>query len=44
LHDEVAIKVTSLQAGKYMYIPPGSSFYFSAPGNDAMNMILFEIK
>jgi hypothetical protein len=43
-HDEVAKTVTALQAGKYMYIPPGSSFYFSSPGNNAMNMILFEIK
>jgi hypothetical protein len=42
-HDQAKETVTALEAGKYKYIPPGSSFYFSS-GNDAMNMILFEIK
>ena len=41
-HDADKKSVTALQAGKYLYIPPGSSFYFSSPGE--MNMILLEIK
>ena len=44
LHDESKKMVTALKAGKYMYIPPGSSFYFTSQGNDQMNMILFEIR
>jgi len=36
--------VTEMQVGKYLYIPPGTSFYFSTKGNDEMNMIVFEIR
>ncbi len=37
-------KSINLQAGKYLYIEPGSSFYFSTKGNKEINMVLFEIK
>jgi hypothetical protein len=43
-HAEPQKTVTEMQAGKYLYIPPGSSFYFSTKGNDQMNMIVFEIR
>src|SRR5436190_22129645 len=33
-----------MKAGEYLYIDPGSSFYFSFKGNQPVNMILFEIK
>ncbi len=33
-----------MKAGSYLYIDPGSSFYFSFKGNEPVNMILFEIK
>lgn len=42
-HDKSRKAVTAMQAGKYLYIPPGSSFYFSST-DDHMNMILLEIK
>ena len=32
-----------LKAGKYVYIKPGTAFYFSAIGDAAINMVLFEI-
>jgi len=35
---------TEIRAGEYLYIDPGSSFYFSFKGNQPVNMILFEIK
>lgn len=35
---------TEIRAGEYLYIDPGSSFYFSFKGNEPVNMILFEIK
>jgi hypothetical protein len=33
-----------IKAGKYLYISPGTSFYFSAKGKGAINLVLFEIK
>lgn len=33
-----------MKAGEYLYIDPGSSFYFSFKGNEPVNMILFEVK
>lgn len=41
-HDAANKKVSALQAGKYLYIPPGSSFYFTSSGD--MDMILLEIR
>jgi hypothetical protein len=35
---------STMKAGEYLYIDPGSSFYFSFKGNAPVNMILFEIK
>jgi len=37
-------KSTSIKTGKYLYIKPGSSFYFSAKGNEKINLVIFEIK
>ena len=33
-----------IAAGSFMYIPPGTSFYFLFPGFDDFNMVLFELK
>jgi len=33
-----------IKAGEYLYIDPGSSFYFSFKGNQPVNLVLFEIK
>ena len=41
-HDVNEKKVSSIQEGRYVYVPPGKTFYFSSPG--AVQMILFEIK
>ena len=35
---------TAIKAGKYLYIKPGSSFYFTAKENEKINLVLFEIK
>ena len=35
---------TKIRAGKYLYLEPGSSFYFSAKENEKNNLVLFEIK
>ena len=35
---------TTIKTGKYLYLQPGSSFYFSAKGNEKNNLVLFEIK
>lgn len=43
-HDMVTKTTTIIKPGKYLYIEPGSSFYFSATGNKEINMLLFEIK
>ncbi len=37
-------KSTSIKTGKYLYLEPGCSFYFSAKNNDKTNLVLFEIK
>ncbi len=37
-------KSTSIKTGKYLYVKPGSSFYFSAKENEEINLVLFEIK
>jgi len=37
-------KTTKILTGKYLYIKPKSSFYFSAKENETINMVLFEIK
>jgi len=35
---------TEIKAGRYLYIEPGASFYFTATGRGEINMVLFEIK
>lgn len=37
-------ELSQLKAGKYLYIKPGTAFYFSATGDEKINMVLFEIK
>ena len=37
-------KSTAIKTGKYLYLEPGSSFYFSAQKNEKNNLVLFEIK
>ncbi|MEO6405939.1 MAG: hypothetical protein ABIY51_04870 [Ferruginibacter sp.] len=44
LHDSKRKKSTSIKNGGYLFIPPGSSFYFSAKENEKINLVLFEIK
>lgn len=43
-YDVLKKKSTSILTGKYLYIKPKSSFYFSAKENENINMVLFEIK
>ena len=43
-HDTISKNSTTIKPGKYLYIEPGSSFYFSAKGNEQNNLVLFEIK
>ena len=37
-------KSTTIKTGKYLYIKPGSTFYFTAKENGKNNLVLFEIK
>lgn len=43
-HDTKNNKSTKIKTGKYLYIKPGSTFYFSIKGEEEINMVLFEIK
>ncbi len=43
-HDAIGKKSTKLKPGRYLYIEPGSSFYFTATKSEETNMVLFEIK
>jgi len=36
--------ISQVTTGKYLYIQPGTAFYFSASGDAAINLVLFEIK
>ena len=42
-HDSMKKKSIKIKTGKFLYIKPGSSFYFSAKGDEEINMVLFEI-
>jgi hypothetical protein len=44
LHNKKGKELSQLKAGKYVYIKPVSTFYFSATADAAINMVLFEIK
>lgn len=41
-HD--AVSTIAMEAGKYLYIPPDSRFYFSAKSYSRVNMVIFELK
>ena len=43
-HNEGTNETKPMEAGKYLYINPGTSFYFSGLENGAVEMVLFEIK
>ncbi len=43
-HDANTKKAANIKTGEYLYMHPGSSFYFSSKGNDEINLVLFEIK
>ncbi len=44
VHNKKGKEFSQLNAGKYLYIKPGTAFYFSAMEDAAINMVLFEIK
>ena len=43
-YDLLKKKTTSILTGKYLYIKPKTSFYFSTKENENINIVLFEIK
>jgi hypothetical protein len=43
-HDGHTKKIIRILPGKYLYIEPGSTFYFSAEGKSKINLVVFEIK
>ena len=43
-HDTSNNQSKEITAGKYLYIEPGTNFYFSATANKEIEMVLFEIK
>lgn len=43
-HDIKTNLSAEMKAGKYLYIEPGTSFYFEASGSSAIDMVLFEIR
>jgi hypothetical protein len=43
-HNASANQTKKIEAGKYLYIEPGTAFYFSAAETKEIEMILFEIK
>ncbi len=42
-HDVLENKTKEIKTGKYLYIAPGATFYFTAQGKN-VNLILFELK
>jgi len=43
-HDIKTKHSKEIKAGKYFYIEPGTSFYFTAGGGGEINLVIFEIK
>ncbi len=43
-HDTKGKKSTKIKTGKYLYIKPGKSFFFSTTKDEKINLVLFEIK
>lgn len=44
LYDDSKKQLQEILAGKYIYIPPGTSFHFITKTKASINMVLFEIK
>jgi len=44
MHDEKTEGTKVIKNGGYLYIKPESSFYFTAPENEKINLVLLEIK
>lgn len=44
VHDEKTKKIKEIKKGGYLYIKPESSFYFTAPAGEKINLVLLEIK
>ena len=44
VHDVEKNTSTKLEAGKYVYMPPGSHFYLASAANEKVDVVLFEIK
>jgi len=44
IHDVKTKQSNEIKAGKYCYIKPGTTFYFTKEGKGAINLVLFEIK
>lgn len=43
-HNTKTNQIKKIRTGEYVYIEPGSSFYFSVKRTENINMVLFEIK
>lgn len=43
-YDTKSKSSTTIKTGKYLYLEPGISFYFSTKENKEINLVLFEIK
>ena len=43
-HDTSNNQTKEITAGKYLYIEPGTNFYFSTTANNEIELVLFEIK
>ena len=43
-YDTMKKTSTSIKTGKYLYIEPGASFYFTVNKKNEINLVLFEIK
>ena len=44
VHDEKTKETRAIKKGGYLYIEPESSFYFTSPENEKINLVLLEIK
>ena len=44
VHDKKTKKTEEIKKGGYLYIKPESSFYFTAPVDEKINLVLLEIK
>ena len=44
VHDEKTKEIKVIKQGGYLYIKPESSFYFTSPSDEKINLVLLEIK